>query len=212
MRSAADNDILLKGACYGLLAEFAHALPGEGPIGILGTALYVVPKRISKKNLKRKREDAVSNFMAFVADNVVLEPTSEEQQFASKLEAAAQQKSLNLDAGESILVSIAAVRQLPLLLTGDKRAIISLEELLEIDERLEVLYRRVMCLEQLMLGAIRVGDPKMIRREICSEPEIDKALNMCFSCFSLGADHNPVPGLKNYISDLRKSATRILTA
>ena len=38
MKAVADNDILLKGACYGLLPRLAATVPGDGQVGILGNA------------------------------------------------------------------------------------------------------------------------------------------------------------------------------
>jgi hypothetical protein len=212
MKALADNDILLKGACYGLLRTFKETLPGDGPLGILGTSRFVVPKRIPQRGLRGDGAKAQADFTAFVAENEILEPTPDEQQFAAALEAAAQQMTLSLDIGESQLAAVFACRLLPWLLTGDKRAIMALEKLLDSEVRLARLSGRIRCLEQLVSAAVCSAGVEQIRSAICAEPAVDKALSICFSCNSPDVrSDQPLEGLASYISDLHKGAPRVLS-
>jgi hypothetical protein len=211
MRAVADNDILLKGASYGLLPALMECIPGSGVIGVLGASKFVVPRMIVRNQLRGDPAMARACFAAFVAENEVVEPNSEEQQMAAFLEASAQQKALNLDAGESQLVAIVVSRCLPCIVTGDKRAIASLEDLLDSDARLGVMSGKIRCLEQLVAAAVATENADQIRRAICAEPAVDRALSICFSCSSAVADLASVlEGLASYIEDLRTRAVRVL--
>lgn len=211
MRAVADNDILLKGACYGLLSTLVATVSGDGPVGILGASKFVVPKKITRSRLRVDPAVAQAHFVAFLAENEVVEPSPDEQQMAAFFEAAAQQLALNLDTGESQLVAVLVSRCLPWLLTGDKRAIASVEQLLDTDARLTGVTGKVKCLEQLVINALNTGDVDQIRRAICDEPYVDKTLSICFSCSSPHADSAGVlEGLASYIADLRTKAFRVL--
>lgn len=212
MRAAADNDILLKGACYGLLPTLMGTISGEGPVGILGSSRFVVQKQIARARLRGDPAIASTHFATFLAANEVVEPSTSEQEMAALLEAAAQGLALNLDTGESQLVAILVSRCLPWLLTGDKRAITSIDVLLQRESRLFAVAGKIRCLEQLVLAALAAAGADQMRRTICGEPDVDKTLSICFSCsFSdqaSGADASV--GLASYIADLRSKAPRVL--
>jgi len=150
MKALIDNDILVKGACYRLLAETVASIPGEGHCGVLGAAKFVVSHYIKQQKLAGDVAAAEMCFSSFLASNEALEPSSDERELAATLEANAQQLSLSLDSGESQLVSILVSRVLPCLATGDKRAIAALEKLLDTDARLANLAGRIRCLERLV--------------------------------------------------------------
>ncbi len=105
-------------------------------------------------------------------------------------------------------------RQVPALESGDKRAIASLETLLLSIEPLYALEHKVRCLEQIVLGAISEGERfAQIALAICAEPEVDKTMSICFSCYSeAAAEHQTVlEALRGYIGVLRARAPTILT-
>jgi hypothetical protein len=211
MKTVVDNDILLKGACYGLLPTLIACVPGGGAVGILGASKFVVPKMILRIRLQGDPAAALACFAAFVEQNEVLEPSTQEQQMAAFLEAAAQEKALNLDAGESQLVAILVTRCLPCMVTGDKRAIASLEDLLDSDARLAAMSGKIRCLEQLIASALVAINSEEMRRAICAEPAVDKTLSICFSCSSATVDFaSVVEGLESYIVDIRARAPRVL--
>lgn len=211
MKALIDNDILVKGACYRLLAEIANSIPGGGHCGVLGAAKFVVPHYIKRQKLAGDVAAAEMCFASFLASSEALEPSSEERELAATLEANAQQLSLSLDPGESQLVSILLFRVLPWLATGDKRAIVALEMLLDTDARLANLAGKIRCLEQLVKHMLVNGDYAIIRNAICSEPAVDKALTICFSCSSQDSNSADIhQGLDSYIGAIRASAARVL--
>jgi hypothetical protein len=211
MKALIDNDILVKGACYRLLAEVANSIPGGGHCGVLGAAKFVVPHYIRRQKLAGDVAAAEMCFFSFLASSEALEPSPDERELAAALEANAQQLSLSLDPGESQLVSILVSRVLPWLATGDKRAIVALEKLVDTDARLAGLAGKIRCLEQLVQQMLTNGDCTIIRNAICSEAAVDKALTICFSCSSQDSPSGSIrQGLDSYIGAIRASAARVL--
>lgn len=210
-RVAIDNDIVLKASSYGLALNF---WPPNGPdIAVLAAARFVVPTYIDRGR-GRDKARAKTDLATLFARASFLEPTDIEIQMALSFESAAQTARLALDTGESLLSAMVITRSMDALETGDKRAIESLEKLLEHAGDLAALRGRVRSLEQVFLGSI--GDDPMfsvVSAAICAEPDIDKTLSICFSCWGSGATRNSaVAALDSYISDLRTRATRILSA
>jgi hypothetical protein len=212
MNALVDNDIIFKGACYGLLAEvLATVCGGDDPVGVLGAARFVVSKRIGKTAINKSREAALTNLEEFLRRALAIEPTRVEQTIAADLELAALNSGVSLDSGESQLCAVLIERAVPWLLTGDKRAIRAIEQLLNSYARLTEVIGKVRCLEQLALAAIP-DDTKAnsFREKVCAEAHIDKTLAICFSCSS-GPTGDYTKGLESYISDLRKQAERVLS-
>ncbi|HYJ87581.1 MAG TPA: hypothetical protein VEW46_16080 [Pyrinomonadaceae bacterium] len=214
MEAVIDNDILFKGACYGLLEEL---LPADGsitgPLGILGAARYVVAKKIQKSALRTNATTAIKELEAFLERAETVEPTENEQLMAADFELAAQRTAVALDSGESQLCAVVIARALPLLLTGDKRAIKAIERLLDVDPRLQFLCGKIKCLEQLVLRSLSEENHSRLRAAVCGEPDVDKALAICFSCKNEAATLEGISeGLRSYINDLRSGAPQVLAA
>ena len=214
MNALVDNDIVFKGACYGLLPDVLATVCGqEGPAGVLGAARFVVSKKIQKTPLNKGRDSARANLAEFLRRALAIEPTEAEQTIAAELELAALNSGVSLDSGESQLCAVLIQRVVPWMLTGDKRAIRAIEQLLNSDARLAAITGKVKCLEQLVLAAI-TDDEKAssFRERVCEEAHIDKTLTICFSCSSASAVNDYSEGLESYIGDLRKQAQRVLSA
>ena len=132
---------------------------------------------------------------------------------AADFELAAQRVGASLDGGESQLCAIVVQRLLPLLVTGDKRAIAAIETILDADPRLMAMCGKVRCLEQVFAGSIARYGTAALRVAVCAEPQIDKALSICFSCRSQCVEEASIrDGLQSYINDLRQRAGRVLCA
>ena len=72
---------------------------------------------------------------------------------------------------------------------------------------------KVLCLEQLFLRLLAVANPLDVRQKVCSGPDVDRALTICFSCASDKVDPELWrEGLQSYINDLRNAAKTILAA
>jgi hypothetical protein len=212
MKAAIDNDILFKGACYGLLTDLVSIVcPAEEAVGVLGSARFVVPNKIERSTLKQKPASVLEALFEFLSRATVLEPVTREQEMAADLELTAQRLGLSLDTGESQLCAILVHRFLSLLFTGDKRAIAAIERLLDVDPRLIPICGKVMCLEQAFASALARDGSVLLRCAVCAEPDIDKALTICFSCHSESVTvQSHTEGLQSYINALRAVATRVL--
>ena len=212
MKAIVDNDILFKVACFGLFDELIlNNCQSVGSVGILGAARYVVPKKIQKNVEATIATAARAAFQAFLDVAVIIEPTEDEQVMAADFELAAQRAAVALDSGESQLCAVLIARVIPLLLTGDKRAICALEHLLDSDARLNALAGKIRCLEQLVLQPLSCENYSQFRVAVCRQPGVDKTLAICFSCRLEQATLEGITeGLRSYINDLRSQAERIL--
>jgi hypothetical protein len=206
-RVLVDNDILLKISAWQLDAPFlAISTTVAGSPAMLSVARYVVRGKLSRHALNDST-GAERAFDRLCEAMGAIEPELIEIEMAAALEEAAAQAGLELDVGESQLVAILVARRAALLLTGDKRAIRAIASLEPQD-----FGTRVACLEQaiwLILAREGVG---AIRRCICYEPTVDKALTSCFSCHRndevTTADIEV--GLSSYIGDLKRLAGAVL--
>jgi hypothetical protein len=212
MDTVVDNDLILKSVCYGLAEAF---WPESDPksIGVLGAARYVVRHEIDRAGLNRGAEAAHSDLSGLLARCEELEPTEEEIALAAEIELCGQQHGLALDNGESQLAAIVVARDLPLLETGDKRAIAGLEEARRHLEALDALRGRVRCLEQI---ARRATDAEegfgWFSTGVCAESDVDRSLSICFGCFGDSpADRATArEALDQYIWEVRRSASDVL--
>jgi len=209
MLALIDNDVLFKGSCYGLLRDLLAEVSQRA--GVLAASRFVLPKKISKSNLRGDRSAVLQRLNEFLEKSEALEPTLEEQEMAADLEVSALRLGLALDVGESQLSTILVKRLVPLLLTGDKRAVVAIDRLLDQDARLLPICGKVRCLEQIFAAAIAGENGNSVRAAVCSEPDIDIALTICFSCRSESVSkESHSEGLHSYIEALRRDATRVL--
>ncbi|MGW7424466.1 hypothetical protein ACWGJB_31295 [Streptomyces sp. NPDC054813] len=211
---AMDNDVLIKCSCYALLDEvsLSERQPTPG-VGVLGAARYVVTKYLERRGRVLDRESAIQRFEDFLASVVELEPTPDELDLASRIEEAAVRAGVELDSGESQLCAIAVLRGPMFLLTGDKRAIEGAEKVQEVVNELSTLQGKIVCLEQAIAGvSARIGMDE-VRARICAEPNVDKALSICFQCSSASPRiESFMEGLASYVQHLRERASTLLYA
>lgn len=207
---ALDNDVILKAVRYTATELF---WPPGTQAGVLGAAKYVVGGRIKRAKLVKARPTIEDELWALLDRTELLEPSEYEVARAADLEREAQRRSLPLDAGESQLAAMVVERAIALITTGDKRAIASFEQLLDVTPWLVTLCRRVRSLEQLVLPLARDARafPTLVSR-VCSDPEADKTLSICFGCYGDGdpGRDGVEEGLVSYIEALRRDAPKIL--
>jgi len=212
--AALDNDVILKGASYGVLMDLLSALP-EGPYdyGALGAARYMLPKKLAKKAVKRM-EDAMVELKAALTAFEVLEPTEAERELAAELQFNAQKASLPLDEGEAQLVAMAVVREMRNLLTGDKRAIGALASTqFPVGLPRERLVNRVVCFEQAIWALMESLGAARLRALICAEREVDTQMRICFSCASPEVSEDSWrEGLRASIESVRKDCPEFLVS
>lgn len=207
-----DNDLLIKGAAYELLEQLISVVPstGEG-VGLLGAARYLVPDRLRKMRLNKDSAIAVQHFENLAARAEFLEPSPEESKLAGELEFHAQKSNLSLDPGESQLLAILIIRSLDKLATGDKRAIVAMEQVSGYVTDVEAIRGKILCLEQLFHRLMGNMDTTQVRQCVCEEPNVDKALSICFGCHAVSsASEHWLEGLQSYIADIRRRAEILL--
>jgi hypothetical protein len=194
-----------------LLDEIRPSVAAGSNVGVLGVARFVAGKHLERRGEINDRAGARRRFADYVRRVTILEPTDEELALASIFEEAGARLGLELDVGESQLYAIAIVRATPLVLTGDKRAIVGAESLQQEMSQIAALRGRIACLEQALMGIIqRIGVPAT-RVKICAEPRVDRSLTICFEChspddrLSFNAD-----GLASYVRSLRAQASTLL--
>ncbi len=211
-----DNDLVLKSVSYDLVREF-WAVDGSMPkIGVLGSAKYVVGGLIDRAGERPRNKAAARAALGeLLTATTAVEPTEAETILAAEMEAEALKASLDLDGGESLLAAVAVERGVFPLETGDKRAIVALEVLVDTVQEIEPLAGRVRCLEQLTEQMVTATEDLVsVQVAVCSEPAVDKTLTICFACAS-GRDcsrENVLAGLGSYIRDLRSRAPTVLVA
>lgn len=211
---AVDNDLLIKTIRYRLSTElFSHCQDDDRrqAVGVLGTARWVCEARLRRSIQQGQASpDVMIEFEALLSASTTLEPTRDELELAAELEALASEHRLPLDTGESQLAAIVALRT-GLLVTGDKRAVESLEKLSAFwPSQADTLLRRVAGLEHaIMTLLVHLGIAR-VRAAICAAPDADIAMRLAFAPSPEG-DNSPPLGLLSYLRALERSAPTLCT-
>ncbi len=207
-----DTDVLMKLALYGLFDEIAHAGCAAGcdrRTGIIGAAAFVARKRLRRR--AADADAATARLETFLATVASLEPTESELDMAAGFEAAASRAGVDLDTGESQLCAIALTRGKPVILTGDKRAILAIERLTPEVGPLRALASRVACLEQAFKLVVRRVGALLVRASVQAERGADTAIDICFRVTSDAVPDNfEAEGLDSYIEAVRRDAPIVL--
>jgi hypothetical protein len=209
--AAVDNDVLIKLSAYDLLDPGLDALGGVGQVGVLGAARFVVPAALERDDRIQQPERAIAAWRAVGPLVEALEPSEPELQLAAALEERAARRGLPLDAGESQLISIVVLRAVPVLATGDKRAIEAAQQMRTDIEPLEALDGRVVCLEQIAACLVESLGSNRVRVSVCEEPGADRAMTICMGCAGMahGSEFSD-EGLLAYIAAVRESAPTLI--
>lgn len=199
-----DTDVLLKVAIWGLGGVLHDVIAPLGQPGVLGLTHLIARKQLRRlKNLPdvATTDAALGCLLAQLAQ---LEPTPEEVAFAAEIVEAAVSLDLPLDRGEAQIVAIVVVRALPLMITGDKRALASLSPVLHSIGRGGACDGRMACLEQALAAMAEQVGIGEVRRGVCKWPDGDMAAHICFACgredFS---ETSVVEGLVSYVGSAR---------
>jgi hypothetical protein len=209
-----DNDVILKTSCYGLVEETRGLLSEEdGCLGGLGLARFVLGKRVQKSRNIKHRDKTAFALQTFLASIDALEPDAEELALAASFEEKAQMLGAALDTGESQLLAILIRRCARSLATGDKRAIAAIHTIASELPLIAEAEGRLQCLEQLMLELLSRNDVSLLAEKVCTEPDVDKTLSICFGCSSQKTDTETTrEGLKSYVGYLRKRSGKLLVS
>jgi hypothetical protein len=194
-----DNDVVLKLCCYGLGGVLAGGFGAERPV-MLAVGRFTLRDRVRRSQSINDRDRVARDLEQAFELTTQATPTTDEIEFAARLEELALSRSLELDTGESQLLAMLLMRPHPLLVTGDKRAIIAVGGLELAEAR-----HRLACLEQLLVTLLGSVPLNIMRQGVCSEPKTDKAATACFSCTAPSVDGDDVlVGLESYVEHLRR--------
>lgn len=211
--AAVDTDILLKAASYRVASEVVAVLKTKGAPAALGLTHLIAGKQLARKRGVRDRLGAAAELQSLLALLGRLEPDDEEIAIAADLAAKAQDRGLPLDTGEAQLAAITIMRGLPLLVTGDKRAIAALASLLlgEIDR--VALVGRLACFEQVIASIATMIGEQELRLRICGEPDVDGAMRLACSCGREGWDPAQLhEACESFVDAVRLEAGDLLVA
>lgn len=203
-----DNDVVLKMCAYmaaDRLVEVA-TYNGQKP-AVLGLARYSLHTQVRRSKSIEDHDTAAEQLSIFFAGAQLLEPTGDEIAFAAELEEEAILGGLELDSGESQLVALMLFRVGPLIVTGDKRALLALAAVAP-----TLANSRFACLEQLVASLMSIEcSAESLRTAVCMCPKVDKAIAICFSCAASNVSSAEVmEGLRSYAEDLRRRAGRLM--
>lgn len=200
-----DNDIVFKLCAY---ARHHFLIEGAAwaPAFMLPFGQFVL-RDLARKSRRLKDRPAVTQAIEqAIAGLSTVAPSEEAIALAAELEEEASRRALHLDTGESQLLAMLILESADLLLTGDKRAIVAIEQ---VDA--EKVAGRVACLEQVLTVLLGVEDLAVLRAAICSEIKVDSAICACFACQSADTTVCSVTeGLGSYIGALRREAPTVL--
>lgn len=199
-----DNDVVLKLCCYGCHQLLDRLV--DAPPAMLRVARYALRDRVRRGAGILDRERAKAALEGALAGVTPLDPCREEIDLAAELEEKATRASLDLDIGESQLLAILLRRNWPLLLTGDKRAVVAIHEL-----AVPGANGRVACLEQAIATLIELVGAERLRAAVCAEPGADRAVTACMACSAeIVRDEDVRAGLSSYLQDLRRRSGSVL--
>lgn len=187
--AALDTDVLLKISAYGLSGELMALLAPHGSAGTLGLTHLIAGRQLARKRGVVDRAGAAADLASLLAQLERLEPDDDEIALAAELASIAQTLSLPLDAGEAQLTAIVMSRGLPMMVTGDKRALGALSTMLADDADRPPLRGRLVCFEQVISAITTMIGAVAMRSRICAEPDVDGAMRLACSCGR--ADWNP---------------------
>jgi predicted nucleic acid-binding protein len=180
--AAVDTDVLLKSATYRSGAELVAILRSRGLPATLRLTHLIAPRQLARKRGVRHREEAQLELENLLVQFGRLEPDDDEIALAAELAASAQQQGLPLDAGEAQLAAITMLRGLPLLVTGDKRAVGALATLWALETDRTALAGRLACFEQIVASITALIGEHEMRLRVCVEPDVDGAMRLACSC------------------------------
>ena len=205
-----DNDVVLKMCAYGAADRLVEIATYDGRLpSILGVAGFSLGTQVRKLRSIVERDSAMANLRVFLDQAGRLEPTDREIGVAADMEEEAIRLGLELDTGESQLAAILLLRCAPLVVSGDKRALLALAAIVP-----EQVNGRFACLEQAVASAIS-GEGRLIpfRTAVCASRTVDKAIAICFSCsVSTTTLDQVLDGLRSYTDALRAQTGRLLIA
>jgi hypothetical protein len=194
-----DNDILIKMAHWGLLDCVPAAFSSTWSDVATLESIRHRARRVDKKLF---RDKATARILEERLANACELPGYDSAIFLLL------QRVVDIDAGEVELISASAASPESYFLTGDKRALRSLAHpsLIEVAK---LLANRVVCLEQLVLGAANLWGVDEVVARMATHRDLDVAIR-CIVGMDGYTEANFREGLHSYIAALRAETGNLL--
>lgn len=199
-----DNDVILKLAAYQIFWEMVASLNiKDENIRILPTAgkVFSASQKISRqfKQTSIERAKQITNQCQTIDDGVLYN-TSEFQLLAS---------ADGIDVGEALLVAATQTEEDFYLLTSDKRFLKSLA-LSSFNDVKQRMYKKVICLEQLVIHVIDNAGFDLVCRRIASADACDQVISEAFQLGKQTKHQDAITVLNEAIQDLRAKTGNLL--
>lgn len=200
LKALVDNDIVEKLSRWEAADYMGRALDvDQSNIGYLETLRFVVGKRIERNGSCRAKQQ----LLAFLDEASAIDATDQEVALAAEIEEVAVKCELDMDTGESLLISVALVRGVAKLATGDKRAVCSCSPLARTVEDIVRLKGALISLEQILARLLAHIDSEDLRSRVCGAP-CDRTASIAFGCSAVSAAKGEaiLSALESYQRDL----------
>ncbi|QIR38499.1 hypothetical protein HCG51_18510 [Tolypothrix sp. PCC 7910] len=199
-----DNDVILKLAAYQIFWEMVASLNTKDEnIRILPTAakVFSASRKISKqfKPISIERAKQITDRCKTIDDYAICS-TPEYQMLAS---------TDGIDVGEALLVAATQTEEDFYLLTSDKRFLTSLA-LSSFNDVKQRLYKKAICLEQLIIHVIDHAGFDLVCRRMASADACDQVISEAFQLGKQTKHQDAVKVLNQAIQDLRAKTGDLL--
>lgn len=200
IKALVDNDIVEKLSLWEATDYIGQVLNvDQSSVGYLETLRFVVVKRIERSGSC----GAKCQLIAFLDEATAIDATDEEVFLAAQIEEVAAQCELDLDTGESLLISVAMVRGVTKLATGDKRAVCSCSRLARSVKKISHLKGALISLEQILARLLSYISCEDLKERVCAA-QCDRTASIVFGCLTDGTanDGAILDALESYQRDL----------
>ena len=199
-----DNDVVIKLARMDAYIDAMTAVGiAVGEIGSLRVMLRYMGIADEQRRMARTESNkAEADRLNVVLHSIVeVELTKEESEEAATVMALVLANGLDLNAGELMLLIVAARRGGIDVATGDKRAIRSLPGLAKLWPVIDAMRERVICFEQIFAKLSTVRGVARVRTAISMAPRSDKTVAFVYEQTSSGGSSRFVAGLEYVMDD-----------
>ena len=188
-----DSDLARKVCQYGLINDLKLLCAcSDADFTVLPQLKFQL--KIGKPGAVRKlgSERAVAAAGALLAQAQEIELGSDAANLLLSLELP------GIDTGEQVLFAALVLNELATLLTGDKRALVSLAS---VDE-LSSVWPRIRVLEDVVLGMVKTRDFYDISAKVRARPDVDVSLSLAFGRTAPAPLEGVIEGLVSYLQSL----------
>lgn len=198
-----DNDVVIKLAQMSAYVDGLSAIGySASDVGTLAVMLRFMGRFSAAKREKLTRSTAeAERLLAALQSITVIEPTEEEAKVIAAVGKLTLEHGLDLQAGELMLVVIAASRGGMRVATGDKRALRSLPDLENLWPDASALHRKFYCLEQIFRALAGAHDFARIRSAVTTSPKADDTIAFVYDKTQTGGKRTFIAFLDEVIKE-----------